>query len=181
MPPHYNQNMFLSCDNYSLFSFYGEPSSGKLKGGPVHCFDTSRYNILSKYLPIKVVTKGYPDLQWDPACSSWRASGRPTFWSCARWSTSTTAHASSSPRPSCSRKPWWRRRRVTETQIGHWCGSVGRAVTSDTGDPWFESSHQQILFTINCFEKSGLCTVVYLMNSVPAFCSNHQISNPGKI
>ena len=24
------------------------------------------------------------------------------------------------------------------------CGAVGRAVASDTRDPWFESSHQQI-------------------------------------
>ena len=29
-------------------------------------------------------------------------------------------------------------------------GAVGRAVTSDTRDPWFESSQRQILFTINC-------------------------------
>ena len=36
-----------------------------------------------------------------------------------------------------------------EKQLGSGCGSVGRAVASDTRDPRFESSHQQILFTIN--------------------------------
>ena len=30
------------------------------------------------------------------------------------------------------------------------CGSVGRVVASDNIDPRFESSHWQILFTINC-------------------------------
>ena len=33
------------------------------------------------------------------------------------------------------------------------CGSDGRAVAWETGDPWIESSHQQILFTLNCIEK----------------------------
>ena len=34
------------------------------------------------------------------------------------------------------------------------CGAVGRAVASDTRDTQFESSHQQILFTINYIEKT---------------------------
>ena len=29
------------------------------------------------------------------------------------------------------------------TKCGRGCGAVGRAVTSDTRDPWFESRHQQ--------------------------------------
>jgi len=36
--------------------------------------------------------------------------------------------------------------------LGSGCGSDGRAVTFDTGDPWFESSYQQISFDINCLE-----------------------------
>ena len=34
------------------------------------------------------------------------------------------------------------------------CGSVGRAVATDIGDPRFESSHRQFLFTINCTKKT---------------------------
>ena len=30
------------------------------------------------------------------------------------------------------------------------CGSVGGVVTPDTRDPRFESSHKEILFTLNC-------------------------------
>ena len=33
------------------------------------------------------------------------------------------------------------------------CGSVGKAVTYNTRDPRFISSHQQFLFTINCNKK----------------------------
>ena len=33
---------------------------------------------------------------------------------------------------------------------GSGCDSIGKAVASDTRDPRFKSSHQQILFTINC-------------------------------
>ena len=36
------------------------------------------------------------------------------------------------------------------------CGSVGRAVVSNSRDFRFESSHWQILFTINCIEKTKL-------------------------
>ena len=40
------------------------------------------------------------------------------------------------------------------------CGSVGRVVTPNTRDPWFESSHWQNLsctkFTINCIEKTKI-------------------------
>ena len=43
---------------------------------------------------------------------------------------------------------------------GSGCGSVGRAVASNTRGPRFESSHQQIyiehLFTINCIEKTKI-------------------------
>ena len=43
-----------------------------------------------------------------------------------------------------------------DRQLGSGCGSVGRAVASDTRDPRFESSHWQKiiyiehLFTVNC-------------------------------
>ena len=37
--------------------------------------------------------------------------------------------------------------------ISSGCGAVGRAVTHDTRDPRFESSHRQF-FTINCIEKT---------------------------
>ena len=42
--------------------------------------------------------------------------------------------------------------RVTATFIGQWCGSVGRAVTSDSRGLRFESSHRQkfILNIVNC-------------------------------
>ena len=33
-------------------------------------------------------------------------------------------------------------------------GSVGIVVTSNTRDPWFVSSHRQIIFTINCFKSA---------------------------
>ena len=33
-------------------------------------------------------------------------------------------------------------------------GSVGRAVTSDTKDPRFESIHKHITIAVNCFEKT---------------------------
>ena len=43
---------------------------------------------------------------------------------------------------------------------GSGCGSVGRAVASDTRGPWFESSHWQYLywtlFTVNCTEKTTI-------------------------
>ena len=32
-------------------------------------------------------------------------------------------------------------------------GTVGRTVASDTRDPWIESRHRQILFTINCIPR----------------------------
>ena len=51
----------------------------------------------------------------------------------------------------------------TKSTIGSGCGSVGRAVSSDTRGPWFESSHRQKciyiehLFTVNCvFEKTKI-------------------------
>ena len=46
------------------------------------------------------------------------------------------------------RQRWW---------LGQWCGSIGRAVTSDTRGPWFESSHRLTLynlFTVQCIEKN---------------------------
>ena len=36
---------------------------------------------------------------------------------------------------------------------GSGCGSVGRAVASNSIDPQFASSHRQILFTIDCFKN----------------------------
>ena len=48
-------------------------------------------------------------------------------------------------------------------KVGSGCGSVGRAVDSDTRGPRFDSSHQQnlygtfgYLFTINCIEKTKI-------------------------
>ena len=40
--------------------------------------------------------------------------------------------------------------------LGSDCGSVGRAVASDNRDPRFESSLQEILFTINCIGKTKI-------------------------
>ena len=43
---------------------------------------------------------------------------------------------------------------------GQWCGSVGRAVASDTRDPRFKSRQRQTfierLFTVNCVEKTKI-------------------------
>ena len=39
-----------------------------------------------------------------------------------------------------------KKERVNEKGSG--CESVGRVVASDTRVPWFESSHQQIVYTI---------------------------------
>ena len=39
------------------------------------------------------------------------------------------------------------------SKVGQWFGSVATAVASDTRDPRFESSHQQMLLTINGIEK----------------------------
>ena len=36
--------------------------------------------------------------------------------------------------------------------MGSGCGSVGRAVSSNARDPWFESISEQILFDIKCIE-----------------------------
>ena len=44
--------------------------------------------------------------------------------------------------------------------MGSGCGSVGRAVASDTRDPSFESSHSETfieqLFAVNCVEKTKI-------------------------
>ena len=43
--------------------------------------------------------------------------------------------------------------------MGSCCGTVGRAVASDTRGPRFESSHRQNfinVFTINCIEKTKI-------------------------
>ena len=44
--------------------------------------------------------------------------------------------------------------------VGSGCGSIGRAVASNTRDPRFEFSHQQTfiehLFTVNCVEKTKI-------------------------
>ena len=34
------------------------------------------------------------------------------------------------------------------------CGAIGKVVAPDSIDGQFESSHRQILFTINCIEKT---------------------------
>ena len=34
-------------------------------------------------------------------------------------------------------------REATKRELGSGCGSVGRAVASNTRGPWFESSHRQ--------------------------------------
>ena len=50
-------------------------------------------------------------------------------------------------------------RAVIRLALGNGCGSVGRAVASDTRGPPFESSHRQKfiqLFSINCIEKTKL-------------------------
>ena len=45
---------------------------------------------------------------------------------------------------------------VRYSQLGSYCGAVGRAVTSDTRGPPFKSRHGQIfnLCTVNCIEKT---------------------------
>ena len=49
---------------------------------------------------------------------------------------------------------------VKNANEGSVCGSVGRAVASDTRDPQFESSHRQTfiehLITVNCVEKTKI-------------------------
>ena len=47
--------------------------------------------------------------------------------------------------------------RQQSSMDGQWCGTVGRAVASDTRGPQFESRHWQNLyiehlFTVNCVE-----------------------------
>ena len=43
---------------------------------------------------------------------------------------------------------------INKKRLGSGCGSVGRAVASDTRGPWFESGHRQDfvmnLFTVKC-------------------------------
>ena len=47
---------------------------------------------------------------------------------------------------------------IKSLKVGSGCGSVGRAVASDTRDPRLESRHWQTLikhlFTVNCVEKT---------------------------
>ena len=43
-----------------------------------------------------------------------------------------------------------------EEKWGSGCGSVGIAVVSNTRDQWFESTHWQILFTINYYCKDKI-------------------------
>ena len=38
--------------------------------------------------------------------------------------------------------------------LGCGYGSVGRAVASDTRDPRFKFSHEQILFAVNCIQNN---------------------------
>ena len=41
----------------------------------------------------------------------------------------------------------------TLQQLGKGCGLVGRPFGSNTRDPWFESSHRQFSFSINCIKS----------------------------
>ena len=50
--------------------------------------------------------------------------------------------------------------------MGSGCGSVGRAVTSNTRDPRFESRLRQTLFTFNCIEKTTIKKKVSCHSSV---------------
>ena len=50
-------------------------------------------------------------------------------------------------------KQLWRNRRLTKKSVSG-CDSVGRAVTSDARDQGFESSHRQVLYTINFIAKT---------------------------
>ena len=42
---------------------------------------------------------------------------------------------------------------VQDWILGSGCGTVGRAVASDTRDPEFESSHLQFLCSLKCIEQ----------------------------
>ena len=49
-----------------------------------------------------------------------------------------------------------------KVEVGSSCGSVGRAVASDTRGPRFESSHQQnlhYLYTVNSIEKTKISKI----------------------
>ena len=49
---------------------------------------------------------------------------------------------------------------LKKTILGHgqWCGSVGRAVASNTRGPRFESSHwQKLIYILNNFLLSTVC------------------------
>ena len=49
--------------------------------------------------------------------------------------------------------------------MGSGCGSVGKAVASDTRDPRFESSHWQNLYVLpNCIEKRKITKWAHLKN-----------------
>ena len=61
--------------------------------------------------------------------------------------------------------------------MGSGCGTVGKAIASNNRDPWFKSNHQQILFTINCIEKTeinkntpSLSLIKIFWLSKPLFC-----------
>ena len=56
------------------------------------------------------------------------------------------------------KKAWWV---VTERAVRNGCGSVGRAVASNTRRPWFKTSHRKTfyiehLFSVNCIEKTKI-------------------------
>ena len=49
---------------------------------------------------------------------------------------------------------------IKQKRRGKWCGPVGRAVASDTRDPWFECRHRQNVYhtfvNVNCVEKTKI-------------------------
>ena len=73
------------------------------------------------YLIVKMVSRSWPS-KWQ-IIIGWRTGRRPT-----------------NKQLVCG---------IKITNLGSGCGAVGRAVASDTRDPWFESSHGQNLYVVS--------------------------------
>ena len=58
--------------------------------------------------------------------------------------------------------------------MGSGCGSVGRAVASDTRDLWFESSHLSI---INCIGKTNIKKKRPGLAHIKNIKTSHRLSN----
>ena len=78
---------------------------------------------------------------------------------------------------------WYERDNDTPI-LGNGCGSISRAVASDTRGPRFKSSHRQtlywILFTVNCTENTKIKKkrpemAHFLKNIIPQFVITHII------